>query len=125
MTGDGEKVNPRRRGRAYFPRLLHRFQGKGDKGMTMENAAAAVGNKITLVDRARLEITGVQEVESFDENTIVMSTALGELTVRGEGLRVEALSLDGGALKVEGTVESLAYEDRPQEGGGLWSRLFR
>ncbi len=91
----------------------------------MDNAVAAVGHKVTLLDRARLEITGVEEVESFDENSIVLSTSQGDLTVRGEGLHIETLSLDGGALKVEGTVESLTYEDRLQDRGGLWSRLFR
>ena len=91
----------------------------------MENAIAAVGHKVTLVDRKRLEITGVIEVESFDESSIVMSTSQGDLTVRGEDLHIETLSLDGGALKVDGTVESLTYEDRAEDKGGLWSRLFR
>ena len=91
----------------------------------MENAIAAVGHKVTLVDRKRLEITGVIEVESFDENSIVMSTSQGDLTVRGEGLHIETLSLDGGALKVDGTVESLTYEDSVDDRGSLWSRLFR
>ena len=91
----------------------------------MDNAIAAVGHKMTLVERKRLEITGVIEVESFDENTIVMSTSQGDLTVQGEDLHIETLSLDGGALKVDGTVESLTYEDQAEDRGGLWSRLFR
>lgn len=91
----------------------------------MENTMQMGSHKVVLTDRGRLEITGVAEVESFDENTIVMSTNQGGLTVRGEGLHIETLSLDGGALKVEGTVESLSYEDRAEDAGGFWSRLFR
>lgn len=91
----------------------------------MENTVQAVSHKITLIDRNRLEVTGVEEVESFDENTIIMSTSRGELIVRGEGLHIETLSLDGGALKVDGTVESLTYEDKAEDRGGLWGRLFR
>lgn len=83
------------------------------------------GHKLTLVGREKLEITGVEEVESFDENTIIMSTSLGDLIVRGEGLHIETLSLDGGALKVEGMVESLTYEEVREARGGLLSRLFR
>lgn len=83
------------------------------------------GHKLTLVGREKLEITGVEEVESFDESTIIMSTSLGDLIVRGEGLHIETLSLDGGALKVEGRVESLTYEEPRETGGGLLSRLFR
>lgn len=90
-------------------------------GCLMENS----GHKITLVGREKLEITGVEEVESFDESTIIMSTNLGALIVRGEGLHIETLSLDGGALKVEGQVESLTYEELHEARGGLLSRLFR
>lgn len=91
----------------------------------MENTIQAVSHKIVLTDRGRLEITGVEEVESFDENTIIMSTSQGNLIVRGEGLHIETLSLDGGALKVDGAVESLTYEEVERDRGGLWSRLFR
>ncbi len=91
----------------------------------MENTMQLGSHKITLADRSRLEITGVEEVESFDESTIIMSTNQGDLTIRGEGLHIETLSLEGGALKVEGRVESLSYEDRAEDRGGLWSRLWR
>ena len=56
---------------------------------------------ILLENRSRLAVSGVEEVESFDENQIVMSTCQGELIVRGEDLHIEQLSLDGGDLKVE------------------------
>ena len=46
--------------------------------------------------------------------------------IRGEGLHIEKLSLDGGDLRVEGEIDSLSYEDDHRErGGGLLSRLFR
>ncbi len=66
----------------------------------------------------------VEEVESFDENTIVMSTVKGTLVVRGEDLHIEKLSLDGGDMKVEGSVDSLTYEDDRRGRGGLLSRLL-
>lgn len=91
----------------------------------METMTQNPPHRVTLDSRARLEITGVEEVESFDETTIVMSTHLGALIVRGEGLHIETLSLDGGALKVDGTVESLSYEDDHRDKGSLWARLFR
>ena len=75
--------------------------------------------------RLRAMIEGVREVESFDENTIVIATVRGTLVVRGMGLHVEKLSLDGGDLKVEGTVDSLIYEDDGREKGGFLARLLR
>lgn len=80
-------------------------------------------HRIVLTDRTQLTVTGVEEVESFDEEAIVMSTVKGMLIVHGEQLHIEQLSLDGGALKVEGTVDSLTYEESPRARGGLLSRL--
>ena len=54
-----------------------------------------------------------------------MCTCKGTLVVRGEDLHIEKLSLDGGDLKVEGSVDSLTYEDDGGERGGFLARLFR
>ena len=62
---------------------------------------------VILEGRESLSVSGVEEVESFDENTIVMRTCKGTLVVRGEDLHIEKLSLDGGDLKVEGSVDAL------------------
>jgi sporulation protein YabP len=90
-----------------------------------DRAATALPHGLTLEDRRQLTISGVEDVERFDETTIVLSTAQGALTVQGTGLHIERLSLDGGDLKVEGLVDSLSYEDRAEQSGGLFARLFR
>ena len=81
-------------------------------------------HRIVLEDRERLVVSGVEEVESFDEETIVLVTGRGGLTVRGSGLHIEQLSLDGGELQVEGNVDSMTYEDEGSGRGGLLARLF-
>lgn len=80
---------------------------------------------IVLEGRESLSVSGVEEVESFDETTIVMSTVKGTLVVRGDGLHIEKLSLDGGDLRVEGLVDALTYEDEGREKGGFLARLLR
>ncbi|NLF34659.1 MAG: sporulation protein YabP [Clostridiales bacterium] len=80
---------------------------------------------LILEERSSLSVSGVEEVESFDENSIVMYTSHGTLVVRGEDLHVEKLSLDGGELKVEGAIDSISYEGEGRERGGLLARLFR
>ena len=85
---------------------------------------AEAAHHIILEEREQLSVSGVEEVESFDENTIVMSTVKGTLVVRGEDLHIEKLSLDGGDMKVEGSVDSLTYEDDRRGRGGLLSRLL-
>ena len=79
-------------------------------------------HRIVLDNRNRLTVSGV---ESFDETSIVMSTAEGSLIIRGESLHIEKLSLDGGDLLVEGTVDSLTYEEEEPRQGSFLGRLFR
>lgn len=85
----------------------------------------AADHHVILEGRASLSVSGVEEVESFDENAIVMRTSQGTLVVRGEELHIEKLSLDGGDLRVEGMVDSLTYEDDGGVRGGFLARLFR
>ena len=85
----------------------------------------AAAHHVILEGRERLSVSGVEDVESFDESAIVMNTCEGTLVVRGEGLHIEKLSLYGGDLKVEGSVDSLTYEDAGGERGGFLARLFR
>ena len=92
--------------------------------MPYEELKPEAAHHLILEDREKLTVSGVEEVESFDENTIVMDTAQGILIVRGEDLHIEKLSLDGGDLKVEGMVESLTYEDDRREKGGFFARLL-
>ena len=89
-----------------------------------ERMGPELSHRVVLEDRSRLTVSGVEEVERFDENTVVLSTAQGGLEIQGEGLHIEKLSLDGGDLKVEGTVDSLSYEDAGRERVGLFARLL-
>ena len=79
---------------------------------------------LSLDGREHLVISGVEEVERFDEESIILTTNMGELEIRGEGLHIEKLSLEGGELHVEGTVTALIYETAPRESGGLLRRLL-
>ncbi len=78
---------------------------------------------ISLEDRTRLNVTGVEDVESFDENVIVMNTACGDLIVRGSGLHIGRISLDIGQFSVEGSISELSYEDKATT-GSFWQKLF-
>ena len=81
-------------------------------------------HRLELDGRERLVVSGVEDVERFDESGIVMSTSAGILTVIGEGLHIGKLSLDGGELHVDGRIDSLTYEESTSGGGGLLRRLF-
>ena len=84
----------------------------------------AEAHRLELTGRERLVISGVEDVERFDETGIIMSTAAGTLIVTGEDLHIGKLSLDGGELHVDGRIDSVAYEDSGTGRGGFLSRLF-
>ena len=79
-------------------------------------------HKLQLNERKKLTMTGVTEVVSFDETTVVLQTSLGLLIVQGQQLQLKNLSLEGGQVAVEGDINALSYEE-PRQGG--WRRLFR
>lgn len=80
-------------------------------------------HELRLDNRSKLSVSGVSEVESFDETTVVLHTARGVLITRGENLHLQTLSIDGGQVAVSGTIDSLSYEE-PQKTGGFFRRLF-
>ena len=86
---------------------------------------SALQHRLELISRERLTVSGVEEVERFDEDEIVMRTAAGTLVVGGSGLHIGKLDLDGGALHVDGAIQSLFYEESGGAvQGGLLRRLF-
>ena len=90
-----------------------------------EQKALELPHKLTLEGRSRLNLTGITEVESFDEGMVVLHTTRGTLVIRGDGLHLQLLSLDGGQVHVDGTVNSMIYEDQGgNQAGGFLARLF-
>lgn len=83
----------------------------------------ALPHKLTLNEREKLTLTGVHEVVSFDDATVILRTSLGVLTVQGRELKLKNLSQDGGQVTVDGKISALSYEE-PKAPGGFWRRLF-
>ena len=93
--------------------------------MTEEKKTGFLPHNCILEDRRTLSVSGVNDVDSFDEQTIVASTDLGELTIRGEKLHITRLSLEIGELQVEGNIAALSYTDVAPKNSGFFARVFR
>ena len=88
--------------------------------------AAELSQRIELTGREKLTVTGVEDVERFDELSVVMRTVAGVLVVSGEDLHIGKLSLDGGELlndKVDGDPQYLPPGDSVISWTGTVSRL--
>lgn len=81
-------------------------------------------HNLILEDRAHLTVSGVEDVDSFDDKQIIIRTPKGSLILRGSDLHIDKLSLDTGDLVVTGLITDLGYEET-MPGGSLWSRLFK
>ena len=88
------------------------------------DAFPASPQRIELSGRESLTVSGVEDVERFDETEIVMNTSLGVLVVTGDSLHIGKLSLDGGELHVDGRIDGINYEEEQPSRSGLFSRLF-
>ena len=75
-----------------------------------------------LEGRERLSVLGVEDVSGFDENTVLLRTVAGELSIRGQELHIERIDLDAGQLELRGHIQELSYDEPAQ--GGFLSRLF-
>ncbi len=93
--------------------------------MTEENKVQAMPHNLIMENRNHLTISGVSDVDSFDEQTVVIFTQMGELTVRGSDLHITNLNVDAGELSLDGTISSLSYSDEQPRGGGFFSRVFK
>ncbi len=93
--------------------------------MTEDKKSSGFPHNCILEDRKNLSVSGVNNVGSFDEETIVAITDKGELTVKGEGLHITKLSLEVGELQIEGKIDLLQYADVSEKGGSFLSRVFR
>lgn len=85
-------------------------------------------HKVIIEKRERVSITGVIDVMSFDEESIVTETEMGTLIIRGVGLHVNALNLEKGELEVDGEIENITYEDESpvsKNKGNLLGKIFK
>lgn len=81
---------------------------------------------IQMENRQSLSVSGVSEVEGYDEHYVRAMTAQGILTVEGEMLHMQSLDLQKGEMQISGKIGALAYSDAVPKGeGGFFARLFR
>jgi len=83
---------------------------------------------LVLENRQKLNITGATDVLSFDDQVVIVETELGLLTIKGENLRINKLSLDSSEVIVEGQIYNLAYSDstiNDNKVNGFFNKIFK
>lgn len=76
---------------------------------------STIMQNIVLENREKLSISGVNDVLSFDDQIVILETQLGLLTIKGENLRINKLSIDSEEVVIEGEINNLAYSEKDIE----------
>ena len=90
-----------------------------------EEKKAKLPHNIILENRKVLSISGVSDVDAFDEQIVKVLTGDGGLTIKGQELQIEKINIETGELLVKGRVDSLIYTQTDGYDGNFFSRLFR
>ena len=81
---------------------------------------------LILENREKLSVSGVLDLLSFDDQVVIMDTELGMLTVKGDNLRINKLSIDTSEVIVEGNIYNMAYsEEHGYNKSGFLSKIFK
>lgn len=93
--------------------------------MTEANRVQRKPHNLIMENRAKLSISGVNDVDNFDGKQIIVYTEMGQLAVKGGAIHISHLSTESGELVLEGKIDSLVYlSDGGKRVSGI-GRMFR
>lgn len=100
------------------------YYDKYDKGNVSQTQK---DHQLKINNRKLLEITGVKEVDSFDNEEFLLETVMGYLIVRGQNLQLKNLDVSEGIVSIKGKVYEISYVDEQyqEKAKGFFSKLFR
>ena len=85
-------------------------------------------HNIIMENRKKISVSGVEDVDSFDEETVVIFTNMGLLTIKGTDLHINKLNIEAGDVAIEGEIDSFEYSDaegKRSGGQGFFSKMFK
>lgn len=92
----------------------------------MRTVKTETTHNLIMENRRKLSVSGVSDVESFNEDEIILHTDMGGLMIKGSGLHINKLSVEIGEVSLEGEIDGIDYvETKKNKGAGILSRMFR
>ena len=82
-------------------------------------------HNVVMENRSKMSVSDVTDVESFNEQEIILNTKMGMLTISGSSLHINKLNVETGELKIDGDIDSLSYDDSTSSKESFLARLFR
>lgn len=91
--------------------------------MQIEQKKTAQQHLVSMENRQRMTLTGVNDVSSFSDTSVELKTSMGAMIIKGRGLSISKLNTDSGELNVNGEISMLQYTKK--NGGGFFTGLFK
>ena len=70
---------------------------------------------LEMIERQLMRLRGVNNVDEFDEEKIVLQTELGKLEIKGQHLNVTSLDVEHGSLQIDGIIDSFSYVEEKKK----------
>lgn len=111
----------------YLPAYGHKIRTK--EAIFLNSSIQPVSHGIhhaILENRSKLMLTGVTDIDSFDDRAVILYTQLGELTVFGKNLHMNQISIESGEVSIDGEIHAMRYGDRDKQAPfHFLGKLFR
>lgn len=102
------------------------IEEKRNLNNTINSSSVGLLQNLILENREKLNVSGVNDVLSFDDQVVIIETELGLLTVKGENLKINKLNIDTSEVIVEGKIDNLSYsEHQAKSEGGILGKIFK
>lgn len=94
---------------------------------TVKTIKADVIQNVIMENRKKISISGVEDIESFNEEHIILYTLCGVVIIDGHNMHISKLSIDNGETSITGEIDSIVYHDNYGRKGksGFWSKLLK
>lgn len=89
----------------------------------MQNEFENKKHLVSIDNRQAIELTGINDVPVFDENDVQLCSDFGDISIKGENMKLEELSLDSGIVKINGKITAIIYTDNKKT-KGFFKRVF-
>ncbi len=88
-----------------------------------QNDFSKTSQNIILENRKKLMISGVKDIDSFDNDVISALTSLGRLIIKGSELKINEFTVETGDVSVEGNISSIFYDNLKSK--NFWSKIIK
>ena len=91
-----------------------------------QNNYIKTSQNIILENRKKIMISGVKDIDSFDDNTVAMITTLGSLIIKGSNLKINKFSVETGDVNIEGTINNILYDNSSKnKNKNFWAKIIK